>query len=260
MAGASRISQPGQRFGQRPSHHLSMLRCRMPALCTARADPSRKKLICTARALRATRHLDRGTDASFIQYPSGAKVQFTIRDFATNPWWRFPITQYPNDINSNTIQGSLVKGEFGTAQLKVVISFGEEGTEIRGSYSIQLSNMKLTVRMDLGILDRLISYPIAKAHFEFGSDIENVPDWFIDYRRDLASNVERHTVAVFQGDDVRDPLSQLFTDAVLVAIRVKDPGNARDPVLYSVRADATDMIVQWYNEPWVILGGGVRDR
>ena len=125
-------------------------------------------------------HLSRGENRSFIQFPPGLGLpvkSFTIDD--VDVLWGL-ITLYPWDINSSSVSAhfdNIVRErpnrprQMQTA-LVLEIEFEDGDAEIRDTrrgVSIELKNMKLTVKLPLYVRDGRLFYIFAHPEFDLGA-------------------------------------------------------------------------------------------
>lgn len=204
-------------------------------------------------------HITRGVDASYIDYPENLDIPdeyFTIEDFEHTLYdlyiTKSRIIQYPNDINSNNITFLLenATSKYIDGFIRLIIEFEESGTEILGTYSIEVRDMKLTIDLGLEVKDGRVSYYInhVRVNFSFDMDIENIPgeilEWYVDlivdYEDRLKKAVENKVQSVFN----KETTQRAFSDAITGQITRYLGSN---PQIISVRIEENQLTIFYCN-------------
>jgi hypothetical protein len=156
--------------------------------------------------------LQHGRNASFIRFAPELGLRdfrFTIpsleRRVAPPLLPELQIVEQINDINSNAVRLRLLPGSAANpgGTLRLEIGFEEDGDELIGSFPIHFARMKLLVELDLGCVDRRISFNNVRVTFDMDVDIQPLPDWMFNPVFDFQDRLQ---------EAVRDGIRTAFED------------------------------------------------
>jgi hypothetical protein len=242
------------------SHSLTATYLTNTILKTAQVPASYLEMFVNGVLSKTQIHLSDGQDASYIRFPDslgGQQYRFTVPRFKKkiNMPWPIPdirVEERVEDVNSEQMTLEVVNAgqTHANGSLRLHVTLEEGGTEIRGTFHVQLRNMKLAISLGLEAQEGKISYTTHNIIVQFtcDTDISNVPAWLESYVLDplfgYTQAIREAVVGAVRAFLSQEAARAAFADALTQQLSSL-LGN--HPVVTSVRVENDKVTLKYYN-------------